>query len=318
MGNLAAHVIAGVIISMLGLNWIILSIWNHITNKKKSKLTQDHISVLQQRSWLPFCCFPNFPIETLLKIFLNSLLLFIEVFLDIVEEDWHKKVTTIVYHIHYPDGKLKDQGKLQHSIIICGFILSGFVDLLTMCLHLPRHTSNTFFSLAFFVEGTLFYFHQIGKGEPSTHVHAILVVAIYACLIFSVIRFLSATNLLINLGLGTCILLQGTWFIQAGYFLYGGFIEQQKQENGTISSLQEHAMLLFINASFAWEIFIICIFTLMVWIIVSFIKKEKIIRMKILKLPQGKHIVECEDLLERSDGKNHSELIENLELKYVH
>ena len=185
-------------------------------------------------------------------------------------------------------------------------------------MHLPRHTSNTSLSLAIFVEGTLFYFHQIGKGELNTHVHAILVVAIYACLIFSVIRFLSATNLLINLGLGTCILLQGTWFIQAGFFCLEVSLSSRSRENGTISSLQEHAMLLFINASFAWEIFIICIFTLMVWIIVSFIKKEKIIRVKILKLPQGKHIEECEDLLERSDGKNHSELIENLELKYVH
>ena len=315
MGNLAAHVIAGVFISILGLNWIILSIWNHITNKKIIKLTQDHTSVLQQRSWLPFCCFPNFPIEPLFKIILCFFLLLVEEFLDLVEEDGHKKLTTIVYHIHYPDGKLKDQGKLQHIIMNCGFILSGFMDLLTMCLHLPRHTSNTFLSLAFFIEGTLFYFHQIGKGEISIHVHAILVVAIYACLIFSVIRFLSATNLLINLALGTCILLQGTWFIQAGYFLFGGFIEQQKQENGTISSLQEHAMLLFINASFAWEIFVICILTLMVWIIVSFIKKEKIIRMKILKLPQRKPVEECDDLLGRSVGKNRSELTEILELK---
>lgn len=276
MGSLTGHIIPGVFLSIMGICWIITSIWNHITtNNKKPKLRRKHISVLQQRSWLPLCCCPNLPVEPILKILLCTLLLLIEVFFNYAEDDGH------------PDGMLQDQAKFHYITTHCCFILSGIVDLLSIFLHLPHLASSAFLSLAFLVEGIVFYLH---------HCTNIVLVAIYASFIFSVLRFLSATNLFINLGFGTSILLQGTWLIHGGYFLYGGFIEKLPEDDGSINFVKNCAKLFFLAKSFPNQIVLIFLFNLAIWIMVSLIKNENIYRRKILKLPKGNNTDECEEL----------------------
>ena len=279
MGNLAGHVIPGVFFIIYGFWWCLNSIWLHLNSAKKlqkgitastsgedNRYNESAIQVnkLSRMSWIPTPFLSHFPLEPVLKIGLSSLGLFVEGFMNY---DEHHNVQLFVYHIRKPDGTLNGLGKFYHIILYFGFALSGIVDLYSLCIRIPSPTSTLFLSLSFFVEGLLFYFHTIGRPPFNTMVHLLLIFSIVSCLIFTLLRLYSPVNIVINLGLGSSILLQGTWLIQMGYFLFGNYL--MKGEKIT----EEHVMM--VTACFAWHLFILSISILALLTLVSVLVNKK-------------------------------------------
>ena len=317
MGSLAGHVYPGIFLCIGGLLWCFLAIQTHLITSnqrkgKKSKFAPNDIPVgseeLFERSWLPLSCCPNFPLEPMIKIILPFIAIIIEAFVDIVYEENSHHYSLVVYHVYDEKGKLRDQGKLHHITMHIAFILSGTVDILTMFIKFPRHTSKLFLSLAIAVEFILFYLHTAGRNEINIEAHSILDFIIFMCLIFSLLRIAAPLSIIVNLGFGSCVLLQGTWLIQAGYFLFSDFLSVQQNVK------DNHAILMFIGEAFAWHILLIAVGNVIFWIILShFVNNQNIFHYRGTQLKNNnasQDVEECVSLIGSMCKENKCEEIE--------
>ena len=282
MGNLSGYITVGTAIVIIGYLWIVLSIWNYIKWTKKGCLPSNGISVLQKRSWMPFCCCPNIPLQPFLKMFLAILLIIIEVFFITIEDGRHKKIKVSFYRLVDTEGKLQDQSKMLYITMYSTFLFSGIMDILTMFLHLPRLTSGAFFSIAFLVEAFLFCFQLPGKDEVNIITLTILISVVLSCFTFSLLRLYSATNLFVNLGLGTSLALHGLWLVEMGHFIYGGFMKTQMNEKGHVQNT--NSVLIFFAEVFVWTLISLLIFNIILWVVLSLVARQRILRKKVLKV----------------------------------
>ena len=292
MGSLPGHVVPGIFFVIHGLWWCYNSLWFHLKSKssgastkreKKSSATsffefkRDHN--LSRKSWIPLQ-FTRIPLEPIVKIILSAFGIIVEAFFSEVATADGTHFVMSVYRVKNGEGQLNDMGKLHHITMYGSFMLSGIVDMLVLCMRFPYPISMVFYSLAFTVEGILFYLHTMGRDMFNVQVHAFLVYAIFACVIFSALRILSATNLSINLALGSCILLQGTWFIQAGYFLYGGFLDQKSGRSAddldSHEDVKQHRYIMYMAACFAWHLLFIALGNMLLWTILSFFSRTRL------------------------------------------
>ena len=332
--------IPGVFFLIYGCWWCFISIWLYLQQKNQNKdssssssevsldirdeskvdknmlfLECEQNSKLRKMSWIPAPFLSCFPSEPFLKILLPLLGIFVEGFLNY---DKHHHLHAFVYHIRMPNGQLNDLGKFDHIILYFGFLLSGLVDVASLCLKLPSPTSTIFLSLSFFVEGLLFYFHTKGREDFNIVVHLLLVYIIVSCFVFTLMRLLSPSSVVINLGLGSSILFQGTWLIQIGYFLFGDFLS--KDEVVT----HEHTILA--TGYFAWHLFLISIAVLFLLVVLSLVVKNKEYVLKNLK-KTGKsrrlrrvgwksvRLEECSSLIEVEDDQ--CSLVQGVEMTEV-
>lgn len=296
MGSLAGHVIPGVFFFIHGAWWCIISYWYHFrartkqgggdTKATRTKKRERHHAVssffefkrdndLSRKSWLQIPT-TRIPLEPMIKILLPALGVIVEFFFDYQPDASGKKhVVFTMYTIRDDTGNLYGVSKLHHITMYSSFVLSGLIDLLVLCVAFPRQTSMHFFSLAFLVEGFLFYLHTTGRDMLNVEIHSILIYIIMFCVLFSILRNLTPTNLMINLGLANSILLQGTWFMQAGYFLYGGFLDKEKlsvhtdnadggdDDNGHDEG--GHMYVMYVAASFSWHLILVALSNLLLW-----------------------------------------------------
>ena len=231
--------------------------------------------VLQQKAWLPLCCCPKIPLEPVLKILLPVLAIVIEIFLAFATKaDGKRHLTWIVYKMYDAKGHMKNQEKMQHISIYLAFVLSGTADLLVIFMNLPKPTSKLLFSLAFFVEAFVFATHLGGRDPYNILMHSIIVGIALTCVFFSLLRLKYPSKLLVNLGLGNCLLLQGTWFFQAAHFLFTDFFSRRGGNDNSI----RHFIIQFIGEAFCWHVLIIAASDLVLWAVISLVTKNKLLR----------------------------------------
>ncbi len=264
MASLVAHVIPGLIIAFYGLCWCINSMWLYLqttpqdsTGSKTKNAGRNYPQhyekrALERKSWIPTTCMSRLPIESVGKIVIASIGITEEVFLGIDEK---RHLMLMFYRPILANGDMNSQAKFFHITMYSFFVLSGFVDLLSLCLKLPKYTSIVVFSAAFYSECLLFYFHIIGTGSLESTTHTLLVVSVAGSVVFSLLRLYSPVNLMINLGLSSTILLQGTWLIQVGYFVFGGYHPH--------GEAPEFRFMMFTIAVYSWHIMGIVMFNLM-------------------------------------------------------
>jgi len=99
--------------------------------------------------------------------------------------------------------------------------LSGLVDIL---VHhgapLPQDIEYLIGCLAFIVEAVLFKFHLHGRTEMDVLVHTLLLYVIYVNIVVVVLEMRYRHSVGVALARAYSVLLQGTWFWQAGFLLY--------------------------------------------------------------------------------------------------
>ena len=211
----------GSLFMVWGLWWVFITFWTYL----RRKLPQGHgqhssppsDEVMSRRSWLTQPCCTKVPLEPIIKMLLPCLGVIAETFLNVVDG----KVMGVQYSIHVENGEFIGLGRLFHITLYSAFVLSGIVDLLSIILKLPKHTSQFFMSFAFFSEAFLFYFHIHGRNTFNITIHLVLVFISIFCGISSSLRSLNAQNLLTNACFSGGLLMEGTWLVQTGSLLYG-------------------------------------------------------------------------------------------------
>ncbi|XXG55690.1 hypothetical protein AAC387_Pa03g3300 [Persea americana] len=112
----------------------------------------------------------------------------------------------------------------EHSGMLLMFFIFGLVALLTdktRYLPLPEGALCLMASAAFCAEYLLFSFHSTTHKGLEGYYHLLLVILIGLCMLSTVSGALFPTSLAVDLISGISITLQGIWFYQTAFTLYG-------------------------------------------------------------------------------------------------
>lgn len=185
------------------------------------------------------------PVEPIVKILLAILGVLGELVLS-------KAWTLIDKHGEFAAENLNNH---SHTAMYCFFGLSGVVDLLMWynIMSLPPKFDYLFLSTCFWIEGFLFYFHLHGHSDISVRLHSILYIIIFVTAAAFLADVFLTRELQSLLALMRAILLgvQGTWFLQIAFVLYG-----PNPWKNTPSNVE------FLAIAFAWHLFIFVAVTL--------------------------------------------------------
>jgi len=263
MGSFAGHAVPGAFFLVYGIWWIFVSYWYYFYNKptnsrvSKSKLKRE--SELQRRSTLPTPCCPRIPLESIFKVILPFCGILVETIFNWDPD--HARVVVDLIHVHDPE----DFSRLQHTTMYSFFLLSGIVDLCIYCVRFPKNCSKLFLVIAFVIEGMLFYYHTEHREPLNQRAHSILTLCIFGCAICAAIRMYCVDNLQLNAGLGFFITLQGTWFYQVAFVLYGKNSE---------SWMEDEMGPMYMGFALSWHVLIIIIVMLLTWVLMAQITKN--------------------------------------------
>uniref|UniRef100_A0A8C5RPV1 Transmembrane protein 45B n=1 Tax=Laticauda laticaudata TaxID=8630 RepID=A0A8C5RPV1_LATLA len=94
--------------------------------------------------------------------------------------------------------------------------------------------------------GFLFQYHVSQRPMLDQHIHAMLLMAIYAGVATCVIQVFVHDNMILDLFSACLALLQGTWFWQIGFVLYPPW-------GGPEWDLNDHSNIMFITMCFCWH-----------------------------------------------------------------
>lgn len=218
-GHITGHLVPGTMLILLGFWWLYNIVYDiAISRSKRLGEVRSYMSAVwygSRRANGRDCCSQMKNVsEPLIKISLGS----IGCFMEVTAAHW-------TLFDEYGDFEHESMNNFSHATMFSFFTLSGVVDLL---LHYGvlggKHLSKTghfIMSLAFFIEGFLFYFHLDGRSALDSHSHSI----IYSVCFATSIAFVAESVWMDcgALGLLRCFLvvIQGTWFYQITFMLYG-------------------------------------------------------------------------------------------------
>ena len=267
MGSFYGHLVPGLVLAFYGSWWLIFSLLTHfklskIASWSDSRRRNDiHVhrwtKALKERSWIPIACAPRLPAESILKILLCSVGLFIELFVDMTNNE-----TQLIWKVVNLGSHPISVEKTQHATMYSFFILSGIMDLESLCnvCLLPKRTSKVLFALAFWMEGMLFYFHTGGRTMLDSNIHFILTMAVFVCVLSISLRVFYPSNTFLNVAFSLGLLFQGTWLMQAAFIIFGN--------NRDWWRVNDHEDVMFAYLIAAWHVLCIIVVTLLLWLLV--------------------------------------------------
>ena len=280
MAHVLGHAIPGMVFVFFGLTWIVHSFWLHLTTANGSSSSNrdgkgrkstgysdfKREARLSRLSYIPQPYCTKIPMESLVKIAVSMLGIIAEAFTG---EGKHKGLVFKVEQLYASDGSLKSVSTIHHMTMYGAMMMSGIVDLIGVFVRLPRNMTKIFFSMAFFVNGVLFWFqsHQKHRHELDVAVHTLLFVAIVPTVILSLLRMLQPANVLINSFLGISLLIQGTWFINMADIVYSN--------NSIWTRGEEYQQIMFAVAIFNWHVIGDSFFALLMYVLMSVCVKYK-------------------------------------------
>ncbi|KFV50944.1 Transmembrane protein 45B, partial [Gavia stellata] len=100
------------------------------------------------------------------------------------------------------------------------FLLSGIVDVVSHSpLKLPLGLDRLSLSVALFLEGLLFCFHDYSDAVLDQHLHSLLAMAIFAGALCALLEVFIRDHIILETFRTSSFLLQGSWLWQIGFVL---------------------------------------------------------------------------------------------------
>lgn len=249
MGSFIGHAVPGSI-------FLFISVWSFIgTLIRKHQNTKPRRGLLRSSGttcarlkthapvWYP--C----PGKTLSKIPLEPIFKVLCAFVGVLGELFlHQSWRLIGKNGEIVEGNINNH---SHAAMYCFFGLSGVVDLVMWygVIPLPPMTDYVIISASFWIEGFLFYFHLQGHSEISVRLHVILYIVIFiTAALFLADVFFTQHHSLLSLIRAVLVAVQGSWFYQIAFVLYGPNPWKNTPKNVEVLPI-----------AFAWHLFIFLI-----------------------------------------------------------
>ncbi|XP_068188140.1 transmembrane protein 45B [Antennarius striatus] len=135
----------------------------------------------------------------------------------------------------------------QHSTMYMFYGIYGIAQVAcTVSSLVPIGVNKLTLSLAFFVEGFLFYFHVHGRTLLDAHCHSLLLVSVFSAAAGSMLEVFIRNNIIVKLFNACMFILQGSWFFQIGLVLY--------PLSGPKWDETLHSNAMFITMCFCWHL----------------------------------------------------------------
>lgn len=255
MGSFIGHVVPGTMFILTSIWWyagaLRVCFRNIMTpdtalahQRRKAKTVKD---MIRKRTRAVYGCMGGkMPFEPIAKVCLAVIGIFGEL---LYEKQWallNKEHNFVKEHLN----------NYAHSSMFGFFGLSGIIDLVMFydVAPLPAGLDFAFASLAFFVEGLLFYFHLDGRPELNVRVHTfIYMVAFFTAMVF-VIEMWAVNKSIPALARAFLTSLQGAWFFQIAFVLHG-----PKPWKNTTENI-EFLSVAFVMHVFAWAVLYVVVF----------------------------------------------------------
>ena len=212
MGSLLGHLVPGIMFLLISIWWFI----GDVIEKCHGRYYRRGSPSLSVRVWYscPGARLSKLPLEPMAKIFLAVIGVLGELLLS-------KSVALVGEDGELVADHLNNYG---HSVMYCFFGLSGAVDLVKWykLFPLPAKFDFAVFSTALWMEGLLFSFHLHGRSELDVRLHTLLYLLIFVTAALFLLEAISAKPVPFSAFFRAYLLsLQGTWFLQIGFVLYG-------------------------------------------------------------------------------------------------
>ena len=247
MGDFLGHAVPGAMFLSVSIWWFLatlMQVHQRLSRPRRGLLRSSGPVNVRLKSHAPvwFPCpgktLSKFPVEPIVKLLLAILGVLGELVLS--------KAWTLTDK----DGEFVTENLNNHShtAMYCFFGLSGVVDLLMWydVTLLPPKCDYVIFSACFWVEGFLFYFHLHGHSAISVRLHTILYMIIFiTAALFLADVCLARRQSLLALMRAIVVGVQGTWFLQIAFVLYGS-----NPWKDTPSNVE------FLAVAFAWHLFV--------------------------------------------------------------
>lgn len=210
MGSFKGHVVPGTLFLVVGMWHVWCSIFRYVLNPKSFRV----------RTWNPV---PGFGGKLR---YLELYVIVVGGFFDLCIEFLYSTHLKIIVH-----GTLNPShmNNFEHSGMLLMFFVFGLIGLLsekTRFLPLPEGALCYIAAAAFTSEYLLFNFHSTTHMGLEGYYHYILVLLIGLCIVSTIAGAIMPTNFPVDLCSGIAITLQGLWFYQTAFTLYGGMMPE--------------------------------------------------------------------------------------------
>ncbi|KAG6549254.1 hypothetical protein Mapa_009240 [Marchantia paleacea] len=205
MGSFKGHMLPGSLFLIVGLWHMINCVLNYVS----------HPRTFRGRAWHPV---PR--VKGRLR-YMELYVIMVGSFVDMCIE--------FFYSTHFKfivDGALNPHhmNDFEHAAMLLMFFIFSvtcFISETTGILPLPEGALYIFAGMAFTAEYTLFYFHSTSHAGLEGRYHQLLVILIGLCILASALGAAFPESFVVDILGGMAITLQGTWFYETAFVLYG-------------------------------------------------------------------------------------------------